>query len=90
MGAVTANFYRLFMVPGMFHCRGGVGPSTFDAFTPLAQWVEKGTAPDHIIGSRVVDDKAVRTRPLCPYPQVAKYKGSGSIDDAANFACSAP
>lgn len=90
MGAGTPNFFRLFMVPGMFHCRGGVGPSTFDAFTPLVQWVEKGTAPDHLIGARVADDKVVRTRPLCPYPQVAKYKGSGSIDDAANFACAAP
>lgn len=90
MGAATANFFRLFMVPGMFHCRGGVGPSTFDAFTPLVQWVEKGAAPEHIIGSRLVDDKVARTRPLCPYPQVAKYKGTGSIDDAANFACAAP
>lgn len=90
MGVGTPNFFRLFMVPGMFHCRGGVGPSAFDAFTPLVQWVEKGTAPDHLIGSRVVDDKIVRTRPLCPYPQVAKYKGSGSIDDAANFACAVP
>jgi tannase/feruloyl esterase len=90
MGAVTPNFFRLFMVPGMFHCRGGVGVSTFDAFTPLVQWVEKGTAPEHIVGSRVVDDKVVRTRPLCPYPQVAKYKGTGSIDDAGNFACAKP
>lgn len=90
MGAATPNFFRLFMVPGMFHCRGGVGVSTFDPVTPLAQWVEKGTAPDRILGSRVVDDKVLRTRPLCPYPQVAKYKGSGSIDDAGNFACAKP
>jgi hypothetical protein len=90
MGTVTPNFFRFFMVPGMFHCRGGVGPSAFDAFTPLVQWVEKGTAPDHIVGSRVVDDKVARTRPLCAYPQVAKYKGSGSIDEAGNFACAKP
>jgi feruloyl esterase len=64
--------------------------SAFDAFTPLVQWVEKSIPPDEIIGSRVVDDKVVRTRPLCPYPQVAKYKGSGSIDDAKNFACAKP
>jgi hypothetical protein len=90
MGVSALNFFRLFMVPGMFHCRGGVGVSTFDPVTPLAQWVEKGTAPDRIVGSRVVDNKVVRTRPLCPYPQVAKYKGSGSIDEAGNFVCAKP
>jgi feruloyl esterase len=90
MGASTQDFFRLFMVPGMFHCRGGVGVSTFDPVTPLVQWVEKSTPPDKILGARVVDDKVVRTRPLCPYPQVAKYKGSGSIDDASSFACAAP
>jgi len=86
-GASTADFYRLFMVPGMFHCGGGIGTSTFDAFTPLVEWVEKGTPPQSIAASRIVDGKAVRTRPLCPYPQVARYKGAGSIDDAASFAC---
>jgi feruloyl esterase len=86
----TAQFYRLFMVPGMFHCRGGVGVSTFDALTPVVEWVEKGIAPQSIVGSRIVDDKVVRTRPLCPYPEVAKYKGSGSIEEAAHFACVQP
>ena len=86
-GSSTADFYRLFMVPGMFHCQGGIGTSTFDALTPLVEWVEKGTAPSAIAASRVVDGKVVRTRPLCPYPEVAKYKGSGSIDEAANFTC---
>ncbi len=90
MGPSTPDFFRLFMVPGMFHCRGGVGVSTFDALTPLVQWVEKAVPPDHLIGSRVVDEKVIRTRPLCPYPQVAKYKGSGSIDDANNFTCVKP
>ena len=87
LGPQTREFYRLFMVPGMFHCGGGVGVSTFDALTPLVSWVERGTAPASILGSRVVDGKAVRTRPLCPYPEVAQYKGSGSLDEAANFAC---
>jgi feruloyl esterase len=87
LGPQTRDFYRLFMVPGMFHCGGGVGVSTFDALTPLVTWVEKGTAPASILGSRVVDGKTVRTRPLCPYPEVAQYKGSGSLDEAANFAC---
>ena len=90
MGPSTNEFARLFMVPGMFHCGGGVGTSVFDAATPLVQWVESGTPPDQISASHVVDGKVVRTRPLCPYPQVARYKGSGSIDDAANFSCARP
>ena len=89
-GASTADFYRLFMVPGMFHCSGGIGTSTFDALTPLVEWVEKGAAPQTIAASRVVDGKVVRTRPLCPYPQVERYKGTGSIDEAASFTCAAP
>jgi feruloyl esterase len=88
--APADDFYRLFMVPGMAHCSGGIGPSTFDAVTPLVEWVEKGTAPASIVGSRIVDGKVVRSRPLCPYPQVAAYKGSGSIDEASSFTCAAP
>lgn len=90
MGESTSDFYRLFMVPGMFHCGGGVGTSTFDAATPVVKWVENGTAPERIEASRVVAGKVVRTRPLCAYPMVARYKGSGSIDEAANFACVKP
>jgi feruloyl esterase len=90
MGARTPGFFRLFMVPGMFHCNGGVGADTFDKLGPLADWVEHGAAPDAIPASRVVGGKVVRTRPLCAYPDVARYKGSGSIDDAANFACVKP
>jgi feruloyl esterase len=56
----------------------------------MEQWVEKGKAPERILGSRVTNGKVERTRPLCSYPQVAAYKGSGSIDDAANFSCKAP
>ena len=87
MGSSTTDFYRLFMVPGMNHCGGGTGVSTFDALTPLVEWVEKGVAPQSIVGSRLVEGKVVRTRPLCPYPQVARYKGTGSIDEAASFSC---
>jgi feruloyl esterase len=87
LGPATTDFYRLFMVPGMFHCQGGIGTGTFDAVTPLIEWVEKGTAPESIVGLKLVDGKVVRSRPLCPYPAVAKYKGSGSIDEAANFVC---
>ncbi len=90
MGATTTDFFRLFMVPGMFHCGGGVGCSSFDKLTPLMQWVETGAAPDRLTASRTTNGKTDRTRPLCPYPQVAKYKGSGSTDDAVNFTCQKP
>jgi feruloyl esterase len=89
MGSSTGEFFRLFMVPGMFHCGGGVGTSTFDVATPLVNWVESGTAPGAIAASQISGGKTIRTRPLCPYPQVARYKGGGSIDDAANFSCMA-
>ena len=87
MGPSTDEFFRLFMVPGMFHCGGGVGTSQFDLTTPVLKWLEGGTAPVRIEASRVTAGKVVRTRPLCAYPQTARYKGTGSIDEAANFAC---
>lgn len=90
MGSSTNDFFRLYMVPGMFHCRGGIGTSVFDAATPLVNWVEAGKRPEQIIASRVVDKKVDRTRPLCVYPQVARYQGSGSIDEAKNFTCVKP
>ena len=79
--------YRLFMAPGMGHCGGGEGPNTFDMVAALEQWVEQGKAPDQIVASKATSGVVERTRPLCPYPQVATYKGSGSMDEAANFAC---
>ncbi|MDQ6708191.1 MAG: tannase/feruloyl esterase family alpha/beta hydrolase [Acidobacteriota bacterium] len=90
MGPSTTDFFRLFMVPGMFHCGGGIGTSAFDAVTPLISWEEKSEAPDSILASRLTDGKVARTRPLCAYPEIAKYKGSGSIDEAASFTCSHP
>ncbi len=90
MGASTTDFFRLFMVPGMFHCGDGPGPNQFDNVAPITDWVEKGTAPDAIRANKVTDGKVVRSRPLCAYPQVARYKGAGSTDDAANFACVKP
>lgn len=89
-GAGTPDFFRLFMIPGMSHCGGGTGTDRYDAVTALVDWVEKGKAPETIIAHRSVDNKVVRTRPLCPYPQVARYQGAGSIDEAANFRCVAP
>ncbi len=89
-GPATTDFFRLFMVPGMAHCGGGIGPDRFDSMTAIVNWVEKGKAPDTLLASRVVDGQVQRTRPLCAYPQVARYSGQGSIDDAANFRCVAP
>jgi feruloyl esterase len=86
----TQNYARLFMVPGMYHCSGGPGPNAFDALTPLVTWVEKGVAPDTIVATKFVNDTppAVQmTRPLCVFPKVAKYNGSGSTSIAANFSC---
>ena len=87
MGTKIQDSYRLFMVPGMAHCGGGDGTSTFDMLTALEQWVEAGKAPAQVPASRVRGGKTDRTRPLCPYPQLAVYKGSGSTDEAANFVC---
>jgi feruloyl esterase len=86
----ASEFARLFMVPGMAHCQGGVGPDQNDAVTAVIDWVEKNKAPDSLIASKVVKGAVTRSRPLCPYPQVARYKGQGSIDEAANFSCVAP
>jgi len=86
----TREFYRLFMVPGMQHCTGGPGTSQFDMLTALEQWSEQKKAPEQIQAAHVTNGKVDRTRPLCAYPQEAKYMGSGSTDDAANFTCALP
>jgi tannase/feruloyl esterase len=83
--------YRLFMVPGMYHCSGGPGANTFDTLSALDSWVEQGTAPDQIIATHynnnVQSQGVAFTRPLCPYPQVAKYSGVGATTNAASFVC---
>src|SRR3954453_4081803 len=86
LGDVGGNF-RLFMIPGMGHSRGGVGVNDFDSLTVMEQWVEQGKAPDRIVGTRLVDGNLVYTRPLCRWPQVAKYDGAGDANDAASFSC---
>jgi feruloyl esterase len=88
--AAASNSLRVFMAPGMAHCRGGDGPNTFDAVTALEAWVEGGTPPERIVASHSEAGKVDRTRPLCAYPMVARYKGNGSIDDADNFVCRTP
>jgi feruloyl esterase len=81
------SFYRLFMAPGMAHCGGGTGPNVFDMQHALEQWVERGIAPERIVATRAINGIVERLRPLCPYPQVAVYKGEGDTNDASNFAC---
>jgi feruloyl esterase len=90
LGPKVQDAYRLFMAPGMGHCRGGEGPNAFDPVAALEQWVEQKKAPDQIVASHVANGAVDRTRPLCPYPQVATYRGSGSVDEAANFVCRMP
>lgn len=95
----ASEFFRYFSVPGMQHCGGGAGVDTFDALTALELWVEKGTAPVHLTASRTGLSLGANimspatgglTRRLCPYPQVAVYKGEGSTSDASNYDCAAP
>jgi tannase/feruloyl esterase len=91
MGKKDANdLARLFMVPGMGHCAGGDGTSTFSMIDALSKWVEQGKAPERIEASRLRNGKPDRTRPLCAYPLVAVYNGSGSTDESANFSCKVP
>ena len=101
------SFIRLYMVPGMQHCIGGPGPSSFGQlgtktaqgpergiYAALEEWVEKGTAPADVIATKYVEGNSAKgvqmTRPLCPYPQIANYKGSGDTNDYTNFSCTAP
>jgi len=94
-GGDATNFARLFAVPGMNHCSGGPATDQFELLAPLVDWVEQGKAPDAVIATArtaaqnagLGDIPAGRTRPLCAYPKVATYRGSGSLEDAASFAC---
>lgn len=82
---------RLFLAPGMSHCQGGDGPNQFDKLAVLSAWVEQGRAPDRIDAAHYNSAGEIdRTRPLCPFPRLATYDGTGSIDDAANFTCEPP
>src|SRR5262245_2884316 len=83
-------FYLLFMMPGFEHCFGGPGPGRVDLLGALVDWVEHGRAPDRVVASGTTPTGAPRTRPLCPHPQVARYNGSGSSDEEANFTCETP
>jgi feruloyl esterase len=87
---VVGKSVELYMVPGMTHCSRGLGTDTFDKMDAIEQWVATGTAPPRIVASHLDGTMVTRTRPLCPFGQVATYKGGGSTDDAANFVCAAP
>jgi feruloyl esterase len=82
----TQDFFRLFLVPGVHHCAGGPGFTQFDALTLLENWVEKGQPPDAMIVSRLVNGVKERSRPVYPYPLLARYSGTGDPKDPANFA----
>jgi feruloyl esterase len=89
MGPKQDSWLRLFMAPGMQHCSGGPGPDQFDKMAVMERWRESGIAPDQILAIHVSGSSVQMTRPLCPYPKVAVYRGSGSTSDAANFSCKA-
>ncbi|MEX2524734.1 MAG: tannase/feruloyl esterase family alpha/beta hydrolase, partial [Gammaproteobacteria bacterium] len=105
-GQTVSEFMRLFMVPGMYHCNGGPGPDLFDDLSALENWVEKGRVPERMTAYKTGGKNefypnrapsrhagrtyVIRSRPLCAYPKVARYDGSGSIDRAENFHCKSP
>jgi feruloyl esterase len=88
--ASTQDFFRLFLVPGVHHCGGGPGLTDFDALTLLENWVEKGQAPDVMIASRKVNGVVERSRPIYPYPVLARYSGQGDVKQASSFVPSEP
>ena len=90
LGPGQDDWMRMFMVPGMGHCGGGPGPNQANFLGSMERWVETGVAPDRITASHVANGRVDMTRPLCPFPEVAKWNGMGSTNDAANFTCEAP
>lgn len=85
--ANVRDYFRVFMLPGVFHCAGGPGPDRVDWVKAIEDWVERDEAPERLTAFRVADNKVEMTRPLCVFPQRAVYKGSGSTNDAASFEC---
>jgi feruloyl esterase len=86
--AAVRDYFRMFLMPGVLHCTGGPGPDSADWTAAIVDWIEHGKAPDQVVARKALVGGAVsRSRPLCPYPQRAEYKGTGSADDAASFVC---
>jgi feruloyl esterase len=83
----ASNAIALFMVPGMNHCQGGIGTDTFDKVKVIEEWIEQGRKPARIVASHLTSGQVDKTRPLCPFGQVAKHNGSGDPNDAASFSC---
>ncbi len=90
MGPDQGDWMRLYLMPGVGHCRGGVGPDQADFMAAIERWVESGVDPDRITASRVENGQVDMTRPFCAYPEVARWTGVGSTNDAGNFVCAAP
>jgi feruloyl esterase len=89
-GSKQDDWMRLFLLPGVGHCGGGVGPDQADYMAALERWKETGSAPDQIVAAKVAGGRVAMTRPICAYPKVAVYKGTGSTNDAVNFSCKVP
>lgn len=86
--AKADTFYRLYLIPGMGHCGGGTGPNSLKALDPLVDWVEKGVAPTQLLAIRTpAPPTGPVQRPICPYPQIAKYQGTGDPNNPSNFTC---
>jgi feruloyl esterase len=87
----TSSFYRLFMAPGMLHCGGGAGPNVLSTLPAITSWVEAGKAPEQILATKTIGDgpdaRVARTRPLCPYPLLARWDGKGDRSRAESYAC---
>ncbi|MBN1238416.1 MAG: tannase/feruloyl esterase family alpha/beta hydrolase [Gammaproteobacteria bacterium] len=88
--AFTDEYLRLFMMPGVGHCRGGAGPDQADFMDAIAAWVEDGRAPERIVARQERDGEVTMTRPLCPHPEIAHYTGSGDTKEAESFECRLP
>ena len=89
--AAARDYARLYMLPGVLHCAGGPGPDRVDWVEAIRAWVEDGRAPERLLATKLGgDDEVTMTRPVCPYPQVAVYDGSGDPNDEASFACAIP
>jgi hypothetical protein len=92
MGPSVNDFVTVYMVPGMYHC-GGNAPQWQDFLTPMIDWIESGIKPDIIVSSYLrspLDPTVVKTRPNFPYPNIARYTGTGDIDVASSYVESAP
>lgn len=90
MGGEVGDFFHFLTMPGVFHCGGGPGCGSVDWLAAMVDWVEKGRAPERVIGAQVVQGKILRSRPVCSWPKVARYRSTGDVNAAERFACIVP